>query len=97
MLRERFQHASRAISVSFAGDFSKLRGRIQYASRTYSVSFVVDVSMFREWFHPSASGTALCFGKRFVPMCRGSMCVKHVDDEASENNLLCDEGFWEMR
>ena len=61
------------------------------------MSFVVDVSMFREWFHPSAGGTALCFGRRLVPMCRGSMCIKHVDDDASENNLLCDEGFWEMR
>ena len=61
------------------------------------MSFVVDVSMFREWFHPSACGTALCFGKRFVPICRGGLCVKHVDDEASENNLLCDDGFWEKR
>ena len=62
-----------------------------------SVSFAVDISMFREWFHPSASGTALRFGRRLAPMCRGGLCVKHVDDEASENNRLCDEGFWEMR
>ena len=61
------------------------------------MSFVVDVSMFREWFHPSASGTALCFGRRLALMCRGGMRVKHVDDEASENSLLYDEGFWEMR
>ena len=53
--------------------------------------------MFREWFHPSASGTALCFGRQFALMCRGGLCVKHVDDEASENNRFCDEGFWEMQ
>ena len=57
------------------------------------MSFAVDVSMFREWFHPSASGTALRFGRRLAPMCRGGLCVKHVDDEASENNRFCDEGF----
>ena len=61
------------------------------------MSFAVGISMFREWFHPSASGAALCFGRRFAPMCRGGLCVKHVDDEASENNRFCDEGFWEMR
>ena len=97
MLYGRFQHASRAISVSFTDGFGRFRGRIQYASRTYSVSFVVGISMFREWFHQSASGTALRFGRRFAPMCRGGLCVKHVDDEASENSLLCDEGLWEMR
>ena len=61
------------------------------------MTFVVDVSLLREWFHQSASGTALCFGRRLAPMCRGGLCVKHVDDEASENSLLYDEGLWEMR
>lgn len=70
------------VSVGFADEFNMLRGRILW------VLWLMSVCSVDSFIHQPVE---LHFASG------GGLCVKHVDDEASENNLLCDEGFWEIR